>query len=253
MPSSNMDVKLRNEVWERDKGVCQICKRKLFETKIIDPYEGIAAELSVLKEIPILKWYKKCWNCQKETLVVSYYFTTVYSWHLGDIRKLDENLMQKYSFVKQTYSKKMGKEVIANTCVNCGSIQGNSYIRKDLDEMAADGKDTNELIDLVLPNNLTFEDLPIEKEEPKPVEVKLSIDNIHHKDGNWENNDLGNLILLCKDCHKKINSRQGKNVALSRSRKEARKEARVRKEKAQTDEWRRKYYALKKLKRTKRC
>jgi len=207
-PFLAMDYELRNRIWVRDRGICQNCKRKLFQ----DPYKVIVEELSTLKGIPIFKWSKKCWKCQRETPIVTYDFTVGYSFRLGDIEKLNKILMQRYPFVKKMLSKTMGTEVIANTCVHCGSLQGNWFVGEDLIEMATDGVDMNKLVDLVLPNNLTFQDLPIEKQEISPFRVRLSIGHIHHKDGNPKNDDSDNLVLLCRDCHEKIHSRMDKNV-----------------------------------------
>ena len=193
-----MDDELRNRIWSRDKGVCQNCQKKLFA----GPYEKVVEKLSSLKEIPIYKWFKECWKCQKETPLVTYDFEGFFStFHIGDIEKLDRVLMQKYSFVKKTFSKTMGCEVIANTCVHCGSLQGNWYVMEDLLEMP-NNKNMNELIDIVLPNNLTFEDLhDPENFNPEPFLLKFSIGYIHHKDGNPENNSPENLVLLCSKCH----------------------------------------------------
>lgn len=110
--------------------------------------------------------------------------------------------MQKYPFVKRTFSKTRREEVIANTCVHCESLQGNWFIMEDLIDMAHN-RDMK-LIDLVLPNNLTAEDLHINREDYKPMMTSLG--HIHHKDGNPKNNDPGNLVLLCRDCHAKIHS-----------------------------------------------
>lgn len=246
-----MDDKLIDKVWKRDKGICKICKRKLTEIVLIDPYEDIAQALSALEEIPIFKWFRECWKCAEETPVVSYNFEAGFSYHIGDIEKLDNLLMQKYPFVKKIYSKTMGTEVIANTCVHCGSLQGNWFIMEDLIEMATEGREMNELIDLVLPINLTFEDLHIENKEPTPSEVKVGAGQVHHKDGNWENNDPSNLILLCGDCHLRIHSQLGKSLRPVRSRKTAREEARIRREKSLTDEWRKNYYARREKKQSK--
>ena len=116
-----MNDELRDKVWKRDKGTCQKCGRKLY--KLIDPYEGVIEELLALKEIEIFKWIKNCWKCHEETPVVSYHITVGYDYHIGYIEKLDRLLMQKYPFVKLAFSKTMGEEVIANTCVNCGPFK----------------------------------------------------------------------------------------------------------------------------------
>lgn len=248
--SRSLNDTLRNLVWERDKGVCQICKRKLYE--ILEPLNAkdfVVGGLSALNEIPIFKWSKKCWKCGKETPVVSYDFAAGYNYHIGDIEKLDTALMEKYSFVEQVFSKTMGCMVIANICIHCGSLQGNWFIGEDLLEMPY-GVDMNELIDLVLPNNLEAADLLPEEEsesaEVKSLKVRLSIGHIHHKDLNWENNDPNNLILLCENCHSVLHSHIGKKTTTARrSRKEARNETRARREKRQADKWRSNYYKLK--------
>jgi hypothetical protein len=100
------------------------------------------------------------------------------------------------------------------------------------------------LVDKQLPNKLTREDLQMGAEEPKSIEARLRMGHIHHKDGNWENDDPDNLILLCQDCHNRLHAQTGKTSA-SRSRKEAAEEARVRREKKQVDKWRKNYYAVK--------
>jgi 5-methylcytosine-specific restriction endonuclease McrA len=100
----------------------------------------------------------------------------------------------------------MGCEVIANTCVHCGSLHGNWHVMEDLLEMPYN-KNMNDLIDIVLSNNLTFEDLyDPEDFREESFSLKLSTGHIHHKDGNPENNNPTNLILLCRDCHAKIQS-----------------------------------------------
>lgn len=204
-----MDEKIRNAIWLRDRGICQNCKREVFE--IVDPYESVLEELSTLKEIPIFKWSKKCWKCQKVTPIVSYNFVAGYNFHLGDIEKLDKILMEKYSFVNQAFSKTMGSKVVANTCIHCGSLQGNWFVMEDLIEITTEGKDMEKSIDLILPNILTVEDLSIEKEGLRPYKKRLSIGHVHHKDGNREHNDPDNLILLCRGCHVRIHSRPRKN------------------------------------------
>lgn len=200
-----MDSELKNRIWLRDQGTCQNCKRKLFS----EPYQIIAKELSTLNGISIFKWSKKCWKCRRETPIITYDLTIqgVMGFSIGAIEKLDKTLMQKYPFVRKTFSKTMGCEVIANTCVHCGSLQGNWFVGEDLIEFATDGKDMNKLIDIVLPNNLTPEDLGFEKEEPhRSIPRISSLGHIHHKNGNPENNSPSNLVLLCRNCHIKAHS-----------------------------------------------
>lgn len=200
-----MKNQLREIIWKRDKGICQKCQKKLF--KIVDPYEELIEELLSFKKIDIYKWIKKCWKCNKDTGVVSYEFAIGYNYHIGDIKKLDEELMKKYQFVQKVFSKTEQTEVIANTCTNCNALQGNWFIMEDIIEMRSNSINMNKLIDLKLPNNLKFEDLPIDKDELGPFEEKLSLlAHIHHKDRNRNNNKIDNLILLCRDCHIKTHS-----------------------------------------------
>ena len=57
---------------------------------------------------------------------------------------------------------------------------------EDLIEMESEGTDMNELVDLTLPNDLGFEDLPIGKEELQTYEERLPLGHTHHRDGNRE-------------------------------------------------------------------
>lgn len=235
------DYELRNQIWLRDQRVCQNCGREVFET--IDPQKNLKATLSTLKEIPIFKWFKECWKCQKETPIVTYDLTLGYNFHLGDIEKLDKIVMEKYPFVKRTFSKTRGTQVIANTCVHCGSLQGNWFILEDIIDMVY-SQDMNELIDIVLPNNLTVEDLPFSVNELKPFKEKTSFGHIHHKDGNPKNNNPDNLILLCRNCHLRLHSGRSHISRVSYYRKE-RERRRVTREKKQVEKWRSNYYARK--------
>ena len=236
-----MDEMLQSLIWKRDKGICQRCRAKLTEIQYtVNPKEYAAKELSALTEIPILKWVWKCWNCGKDTPVVTYDFVVETNRSIGEIKKLDKILMEKYPFV-QTIHYKVAGDVIANTCVHCNKPQGNSYVLEQLIEFSVEGKDRKKLVDMVLPNQLVIEDFDILDVEPEPFEVRSKAGEIHHTDFNWENNNPSNLVLLCKDCHSKL----GKKTTASRSRKAAKEEARKRKEKKQADKWRENYYSKK--------
>jgi hypothetical protein len=200
-----MNDKLREEIWQRDKGICQQCKKELF--MVVDPYEEVIEDILSMKEIPIFKWSQKCWKCKDETDIVTYDFYAGFNCHIGDIGKLDKLLMQKYSFVEKVFSKTMELEVITNTCVKCGIIQGNFFIKDDLLNMKSSNINMDELIDVFLPNHLQFEDLPFDKDELKPYQEKMPlIAHVHHIDRNRMNNKQNNLILLCKKCHIKLHS-----------------------------------------------
>lgn len=145
-------------------------KKKQKNTTITDPYKEIVEELRALKDIPIYKWNQNCWKCHKETSAVSYDLRAGYNFHIGDILKLDEVLMRNYPFVKKVFSKTMGEETIANTCIHCGALQGNWYVRDVLiDIMSPEDVALDKLIDKRLTNNLEFEDLHIDRKDLEPL------------------------------------------------------------------------------------
>jgi len=55
-----------------------------------------------------------------------------YNKSIGDVPKLDAMLLAKYPFVNRIYSKTQRKEVTANTCIHCGSLQGNHFTGQSL-------------------------------------------------------------------------------------------------------------------------
>ena len=112
--------------------------------------------------------------------------------------------MENYHFVKKIYSKTMEQEVIANTCVYCGSLQGNWFVGEEIIlDIIYQGLD--KFLDKILPNNLTLEDLALDKEDPmfQPYPNIKTFGHVHHVDGDRSNNELENLLLLCPSCHKK--------------------------------------------------
>ena len=214
-----MNYELVHRIWERDRGVCQRCGKQL--SKVIDEYDEVAKELSNIKEVKVFKWVKNCWRCHKETPLVSYDFAASYDYHIGDIEKLDKKLMQKYDFVKRTFSRTLEKEVIANTCVNCGALQGNWFVRDDLLKMRmAEEYESktimSKIIDMTIQNNLVFDDLPIEKDELGIRIERSPLGHIHHKDGNNKNDSPDNLILLCINCHFRTHSEMRKQPRRAR-------------------------------------
>jgi len=60
----------------------------------------VAKELGATKEIPILKWTWKCWNCGNATPVVSYCLEANYLQSIGMIEKLDLILVEKYLLIR---------------------------------------------------------------------------------------------------------------------------------------------------------
>ncbi len=90
--------------------------------------------------IPIYKWDTYCWKCGKITPHVSYAFCCGTNNSIGSLPLLDRKLMELYLFIKRVYNHTMQQEVIANTCVHCGNLQGNSFISEELIEMATMGE-----------------------------------------------------------------------------------------------------------------
>jgi hypothetical protein len=201
-----MNDKIRNNIWKRDKGICQNCQKQLY--KEIDPYEELIEELLSLTNIPIYRWSKECWKCHKQTDIVTYGFALEYNYHIGDLEKIDNELMKQFPFVKKVFSKTMETKIVANTCIYCGALQGNWFVMEDIIQMRSSDFDMNKLKEKEIPNPLKFEDLLIEKEELNPYQEKLPlIAHVHHIDTNRENNDMQNLILLCRECHVMVHSK----------------------------------------------
>lgn len=198
----NLTDKIRTEVWKRDNGICQHCKKKLVSVNKYDPNHDVETKLSELNKIPVYKWTHSCWKCKKETPIVSYHIQVGYNYIIGDIEKLDLELMKLYPWVKRTFSKTMGREVVANTCVECQAIQGNWFVMEELIEFEAIGSLENQK-DTFLSIHLNRKDLKFDE----PIEemfVRLREGHIHHLDKDPTNNDLSNLILLCSSCHRKV-------------------------------------------------
>lgn len=227
-----MDDKLRHEIWQRDQSTCQKCKRKLFD--IEDLKETTSNALRSIDEIPVYKWSRECWKCGKETPAVSYYLELNFFYSIGEIEKLDRFLRENYSFVKEKYSKTMGRRVIANVCVHCGSLQGNWFISREIFEMCVDDIDFVKLIDQTIPNTLIVQDLPNGHDLGLIKRRLTELGEVHHKDGNPENDNPDNLILLCVKCHGKIPKRK----STLQSREEARRvreNRKIEREKAEAD------------------
>ena len=196
---------IKGKVWERDNASCQRCSKKLYKIETIKPFKEISEELQDLREIKIYKWERECWKCKKKTPRVSYYFNAGFSYRIGKIEKIDIFLMKNYPFVKKIYSKTMEQEVIANACVYCGSLQGNWFVGEEIMlDIIYQGLD--KFLDKILPNNLTLEDLALDKEDPmfQPYPNIKTFGHVHHVDGDRSNNKLENLLLLCPSCHKRM-------------------------------------------------
>ncbi len=90
-------------------------------------------------KIPIYKWDGHCWKCGKMTPHISYDFCCGSDHSIGSLPLLDKKLMELYPFIKRVYSHTMRQEIIANTCIHCGSLQGNFFIIEELADMASEG------------------------------------------------------------------------------------------------------------------
>ena len=158
-------------------------------------------------DIAVLRWTHKCWKCEETTPIVSYYLTAAYNHSIGDIESLDRMLMERYSFVRRQYSHTRGGRVIANSCVHCGSLQGNHYVLEDLVDFLSGNSEAHAEVDLYLPNCLTWEDLGLGGHDLQPYwSVAPLPTRMHHKDGDPGNTVLENLLLLCPDCHVKVHA-----------------------------------------------
>lgn len=100
-----------------------------------------------LHGIKIYRWYKKCYKCGKMIPVYSYYLNYDLEWYddliftefgevgLGDIKYVDKILSAKIPTIQPCYSYTTDTKYMANTCENCGALQGRNYVVDDPDEI----------------------------------------------------------------------------------------------------------------------
>lgn len=196
---------IRHQIWKRDKGICQQCKVAL--TEEYDFYDSLFENIMEMTEIPIYKWKYECYNCAKETDIVSYHLELDDHLIIGDIEGLDRELMKIYPFVKEGYNFTQNEKTINNTCIHCGIKQGRHFIEEQMFEQFGEHGEKN-LIDRYIPNIIDFDKPPLCAEDYHFVDEKklTRFANIHHKDRNRENNIPENLILLCRNCHIKTHT-----------------------------------------------
>ena len=199
MMRRSTDDELRKAIWDRDAGQCQDCGIALKAN--LDPAEPIIEAILILDDLPIYKWTKDCWKCKQPTGAVTYLLEAWNRYTLGDIEKLDFTLMARYPFIRKQFSRVLECEVVANVCVHCNTHQSNFYVSDEITKILSSQADVEALVDDRIPNILQVEDFP----DCKTASPKAS--HVHHKDGDWQNNDLGNLALLCRACHLKAHSR----------------------------------------------
>lgn len=113
--------------------------------------------------------------------------------------------MDKYEFVKDGFSCTMDSKCIANHYIHCEMIQGNYYIRGEINDLRLEEGMPKELMDGTIPNVLKKEDLHIMEENVQPrMEKEPHEGHVHHIDENRMNNHPDNLMLLCINCHTKM-------------------------------------------------
>lgn len=193
-----MNYELLHQVWDIFDGKCQVCQAELYEVE----ESTILDDIERLKELPIYKWDQVCWKCSKITPIVTYSFVLDYNKSIGDVPKLDAMLLAKYPFVKRIYSYTRGVEVTANTCIHCGSLQGNHFTGQSL--LYFDDDSLKDKIDSILLCDFEQSDFDLDEGALEPMVSRSSSGHVHHIDKNPENNVLSNLVLLCSSCHRKV-------------------------------------------------
>jgi hypothetical protein len=248
-----MDAKLRDAIWERDKGTCQKCGVEVIKCeRVFSPKKEAQLQLANIKGIPIYTFSLQCNSCRKKTPVWTYFVSlfaiqdeledTIYC--VGDVRKLDEQLAEINNNIKLANITEAEKS-FTNICLYCGSSQSNELVKKELinllekEEKRAKERyeeymhssvddDPFEYVHVITPlnyhlsNNLKVEDFNVKKGRRKSNPLESLIGEIHHIDRNWQNDNPDNLQLLCKKCHNKL----GKETTAPISRKLAPEEKR---------------------------
>lgn len=164
-----MNYDLRHQVWNKFDGKCKICQAELYEIE----ESTILDKIDQIKELPVYKWNQTCWKCSKTTPIVTYSFVLDYNKSIGDVPKLDAMLLTKYPFVNRIYSKTQRKEVTANTCIHCGSLQGNHFTGQSL--MYIDNDNLEKKIDSILPIDFEQNDFDIDPGALEPMISRSSL------------------------------------------------------------------------------
>ena len=118
---------------------CKICKRTQIRWVYYQKWERLNEGF-----LPMM-WHTQCWRCGKETPVVWCRYVGegfVCDGPYYDLDKCMErkeqimrHLSRKFPFIKRTYSKSQGREVIGNLCIHCGAYQGNFFLSRDYYEI----------------------------------------------------------------------------------------------------------------------
>ncbi len=187
--NEDLELKLLQELDEDEAEMysrkCTICGKRQF--KLVLPPKEV--------EIELWMWYRKCWKCGKVTPVVWISPNAVigeFNVDPDSFEELQENIAEKYSFFKLTYSKTQGMQVYGNICIHCNAYQGNWYIREDLIEIAYYPEKIKEKTTVRI--RLTEKER-FDRAYPEEV-IKLEQ---HHLSYFPEE-----IILVCRKCHRKI-------------------------------------------------
>ena len=167
---------LKNKLSEKQDHLCFQCGIKLY---------------NINEDIPIRKWSKTCWKCNKQTEVLSYILEeNEFGSVIGSHKIVDEILKNEYPHIDTVFSKTLGRRLIGNKCNHCGAYQGKYYIEHEL------------VWDAVLYYyDNSYDDC-------FPIERILSPGHLIYLDHNNENRDINNSALVCYDCDKKINKKR---------------------------------------------
>lgn len=109
----------------------------------------LACEYIIKYGLNLYSWKKKCWKCNQDTAVYSYYlyyeleelddyFSSFHGIGLGDIPCVDELICNKIPNVKKQYSRTTNSKYVANICDHCQVLQGRNYVVDDPHEILHD-------------------------------------------------------------------------------------------------------------------
>ena len=120
--------------------------------------QEIQKDISTIKKFKVYKWMYQCKRCHTKLPIVSYYFHHEHIHCIGDVLKLDKELMRIYSFIEEKYDKSHGRKLITNWCPHCELIISNKSIAVNIaKELIPKGLQNFE--DALIHNDLTLMDL----------------------------------------------------------------------------------------------
>lgn len=205
-----LNDKTWSQVRERDDWTCQDCKKQMYT--MFDPVkerEEARIKLLSFKDFPVYRYYKECWKCKERTQILSYFFFLAYNHTIGNVEKLDLQMLEKFELIKKVHSYTMECEVIANVCEHCQALQGNWFVSDDINRILFTPDEIKETPDLPvverLQNNLTLDDTNFETSEVHKI---FTGGEVHHINKDRTNNQLSNLVFLCRKCHLKRHNKK---------------------------------------------